>query len=68
LNVIVVELPAAPDHVAKTLRATGAEIVASYLPMMLKARPTLHVQRQAAKFTADQVVLRGIRGQISIGG
>jgi myo-inositol-1-phosphate synthase len=33
LNGVVVESPAAPDDVAKTLRATGAEIVVSYLPV-----------------------------------
>jgi hypothetical protein len=44
VSVIVVESPAAPDHVAKTLRATGAEIVVSYLPMMkAAAHRSLHL-------------------------
>ncbi|MGA7261001.1 MAG: inositol-3-phosphate synthase [Stellaceae bacterium] len=33
LNGVVSESPAPPDDVAKTLRATGAEIVVSYLPV-----------------------------------
>jgi myo-inositol-1-phosphate synthase len=48
LNGVVVESPAAPDDVAKTLRATGAEIVISYLPVGAEAASRWYAEQALA--------------------
>ena len=50
LNGVVTESPSACDAVAKTLRATGAEIVVSYLPVGAEA---------AARWYAEQALAAG---------
>ena len=50
LNGLVVESPAAPDDVVKTLRTTGAEIVVSYLPVGAEI---------ASRWYAEQAVAAG---------
>jgi myo-inositol-1-phosphate synthase len=50
LNGVVAESPAACDAVAKTLRATGTEIVVSYLPVGAEA---------ASRWYAEQVLAAG---------
>jgi myo-inositol-1-phosphate synthase len=50
LRDVIEESPAAPDNVAKTLRATGAEIVISYLPVGSEA---------ASRWYAEQAIAAG---------
>jgi myo-inositol-1-phosphate synthase len=50
LDGVVVESPAAQDDVAKTLRATGAEVVVSYLPVGAEA---------ASRWYAEQALAAG---------
>jgi len=50
LEEVVIEAPQAPDDVAETLRATGAEIVVSYLPVG---------SEQASRWYAEQALAAG---------